>query len=339
MNKAPGAQRNPLSAPALLRALPRAVDSRPIWAQLNITWRCNLDCAYCTEYDNQKDHIPFADLLARIEKCRELGVLHTDLIGGEPLLHPDIERLFEEIRARGMTSGMTTNGFLLTEQKLDRLLEAGLGRLQISVDGVRPTKETPKSLKTLQKKIELCAGRPIWFRVNTVICDDTLDQVEEVARFCFDRGVGVNFSVVHERGRLRRRLNNARYIEKVRWLRSEKQAGRPVATPYFLLDYYEKTLNGQPPEWTCLAGQKCFYVAADGQFHFCAHVPPAANFSDVTAADLARWGGAKGCEKNCGVDCCTHTSLPYSALGSVIVSEVGGRVGALLGKTNQRFNG
>ncbi|HVT06481.1 MAG TPA: radical SAM protein, partial [Polyangia bacterium] len=206
MNKASGATRNPLSAPALLRALPRAVDDRPIWAQLNITWRCNLDCAYCTEYDNQKDHIPFADLLARIEKCRELGVLHTDLIGGEPLLHPDVERLFEEIRARGMTSGMTTNGFLLTEEKLDRLLAAGLGRLQISVDGVRPTKETPKSLKTLQKKIELCAGRPIWFRVNTVICDETLDQVEEVARFCFERGVGVNFSVVHERGRLRRRL-------------------------------------------------------------------------------------------------------------------------------------
>ncbi|HVY41058.1 MAG TPA: radical SAM protein [Polyangia bacterium] len=339
MNKASGATRNPLSAPALLRALPRAVDDRPIWAQLNITWRCNLDCAYCTEYDNQKDHIPFADLLARIEKCRELGVLHTDLIGGEPLLHPDVERLFEEIRARGMTSGMTTNGFLLTEEKLDRLLAAGLGRLQISVDGVRPTKETPKSLKTLQKKIELCAGRPIWFRVNTVICDETLDQVEEVARFCFERGVGVNFSVVHERGRLRRRLNNARYLEKVRWLRAEKQAGRPVATPYFLLDYYEKTLSGQPPEWTCLAGQKCFYVAADGQFHFCAHVPPAANFSDVTAADLARWGGAKGCEKNCGVDCCTHTSLPYSALGSVIASEVGGRFGALVGKTNQRFSG
>ena len=66
-----------------------------------------------------------------------------------------------------------------------------------------------------------------------------------------------------------------------------------------------------------IAGLLRFYVAADGQFHFCAHVPPAANFSDVTAADLARWGGAKGCEKNCGVDCCTHTSLPYSALGSV----------------------
>jgi MoaA/NifB/PqqE/SkfB family radical SAM enzyme len=320
---------NPLSAPALLRSLPRAVDDRPIWAQLNITWRCNLDCSYCTEYDNTKGDVPYHDLLRRIDKCRELGVLHTDLIGGEPLLHPDLVRLFQEITARGMTSGMTTNGFLLTADKLDQLSEAGLGRLQISVDGLRPTRGTPKSLKTLKGKIELCARRPIWFRVNTVLCDETLDEVEEVARFCFDRGVGVNFSVAHERGRLRRRLNNSRYLEKIRWLRAEKQAGHPVATPYFLLDYYEQTLTGAPPDWTCMGGQKCFYVAPDGGFHYCAHVPAAGDFASITEADLARGAGRKGCESNCGVDCVVHTSLPYSRLGAVVGSELGGRVGAV----------
>jgi MoaA/NifB/PqqE/SkfB family radical SAM enzyme len=228
-----------------------------------------------------------------------------------------------------MTSGMTTNGFLLTRDKLDQLLEAGLGRLQISVDGVRPTRQAPKSLKTLRAKIELCAGRPIWFRVNTVICEDTLDQVEEVARFCFALGVGVNFSVAHERGRLRRRLDNGRYLEKIRWLRAQKQAGQPVATPYFLLDYYEQTLSGAPPAWTCLAGQKCFYVAADGGFHFCAHVPAAADFGAVTAADLAAWNTPKGCERDCGVDCVVHTSLPFSRFGAVARSEISGRLGAV----------
>lgn len=331
------ARSNPLSPSGLLRALPRAVDQLPIWAQLNITWRCNLDCSYCTEYDNSKGDVPYEELVRRIDKCRELGVLHTDLIGGEPLLHPDLVRLFEQIKERGMTSGMTTNGFLLTADKLDRLLAAGLGRLQISVDGLRPTRGTPKSLKTLKGKIDLCAGRPIWFRVNTVLCDDTLDEVEEVARFCFERGVGVNFSVVHDLGRLRRRLNNDRYLEKIRWLRAEKKAGRPVATPYFLLDYYEQTLTGSPPSWTCMAGQKCFYVAPDGGFHFCAHVPPAGDFATITAADLALGGAVKGCEANCGVDCVVHTSLPYSSLGAVLTSEIGGRVGALKADLRRRL--
>ena len=323
---------NPLAAPGLFRALPRAVDARPIWAQLNITWRCNLDCSYCTEYDNRRGDVPYQELLQRIDKCRDLGVLHTDLIGGEPLLHPELVPLVHAIKARGMTSGMTTNGFLLTPEKLDELLAAGMGRLQISVDGVRPTRDTPKSLKTLQKKIELCAGRPIWFRVNTVLCDETLDQVEEVARFCFERRVGVNFSVVHDRGRLRRRVNNQRYLEKIRWLRHEKQAGQPVATPYFLLDYYERTLTGAPMEWTCLAGQKSFYVAPDGQFHFCAHVPPAGTLAAVTPADLAKAGTTKGCERNCGVDCVVHTSLPFSRTGAVVASELGGRVAEIKGR-------
>jgi MoaA/NifB/PqqE/SkfB family radical SAM enzyme len=333
---------SPLAASALLRSLPRALDKRPIWAQLNITWRCNLDCAYCTEYDNAKGDVPYEELVRRIDKCHELGVLHTDLIGGEPLLHPDLVRLFQQIKERGMTSGMTTNGFQLSAEKLDRLLEAGLGRLQISVDRLRPTRGTPKSLKTLKGKIDLCAGRPIWFRVNTVLCDETLDEVEEVARFCFERGVGVNFSVVHERGRLRRRLNNGRYLEKIRWLHAEKKAGRPVATPFFLLDYYEQTLSGAPPAWTCRAGQKCFYVAPDGGFHYCAHVPPAGDFATVTAADLALGGGPKGCETNCGVDCVVHTSLPYSSLGAVLTSEIAPRVGAIkddLFRRLPRFSG
>ena len=143
---------NPLSWPSLWRGLPRAVDERPIWAQLNVTWRCNLDCAYCTEYDNPKGHVPFEDLVARIDKCKELGALHTDLIGGEPLLHPDLIRLFSAIKARGMTSGMTTNGFLLTDDKLDRLMDAGHGPASRSRStALNPTREAPKSLKTLEE--------------------------------------------------------------------------------------------------------------------------------------------------------------------------------------------
>jgi len=321
--------RNPLSADFVLRALPRAVDARPLWAQLNITHRCNLDCAYCTEYDNSREHVPPEQVARSIDKCRELGVLHVDLIGGEPLLHPDVGAFLRRIVGHGMTTGMTTNGFLLTERRLDELLEAGLGRLQISVDRATPAPGTPKSLKTVKAKIDLCAGRPIWFRVNTVICDETLDEVEEVARYCFERNVPVNFSIVHDRGRLRRRLDGRRYLDKIRWLRGEKQAGRPVSTPYFLLDYYADTLSGKPPAWTCRAGQKCFYISPEGRFHFCYHVPAVADFVDVTPADLERWGGAKGCEQSCGVDCVVHTSMPFSSPLSVAASEGMGRLGAL----------
>jgi sulfatase maturation enzyme AslB (radical SAM superfamily) len=117
--------RNPATLAGYLRALPRGWDSLPLWAQINVTWKCNLSCGYCTEYDNAKGNVPFADVVARIDKCKELGVKHTDLIGGEPLLHPDIIPLMQHVLKQGMTTGMTTNGFLLTKEKLDELIDMG----------------------------------------------------------------------------------------------------------------------------------------------------------------------------------------------------------------------
>ena len=90
-----------------------------------------------------------------------------------------------------MTTGMTTNGFLLTKPVSTSFSRRGPGTLQISVDRAAPAHAgTPKSLKTAQSEDRpLRRDAPIWFRVNTVLCDETLDEVEEVARYCFDRNV------------------------------------------------------------------------------------------------------------------------------------------------------
>lgn len=319
---------DPVSAGVILRSLPRAFDALPLWAQLNITYRCNLDCAYCSEYDNSKGHVPLAELVTRLDKVKELGALHADLIGGEPLLHPDLEAIMRHTVGLGMTTGMTTNGFLLTEDELKKLIDAGMGRIQISVDALKPKPGIPKSLKTLRKKIELVARHPVWFRVNTVICDETIDEVEEVAKTCWDLGVAINFSVVHDRGRLSNL--DPRFLERVRWLKDHKQAGRPISTPFYLIDYYERALEGRPMDWTCQAGSKCFYVSAEGHFQLCYHVPSTQLLAEVTRADLAKNRGKKGCEENCGVDCVVHTSLPFSNRSDLIKLEVRRRAGQLL---------
>jgi len=321
---------DPLSPSIVLRSIPRAFDDRPLWAQLNITWKCNLDCAYCTEYDNSRDHVPTEDLIRRIDHCRALGCLHVDLIGGEPLLHPDVVRLMRAVVSRGMTTGMTTNGFLLTEKLLQELIDAGMGKIQISVDALNPSREAPKSLKTLRRKIEMVARYPIWFRVNTVICDETVDEVEEVARLCFDLGVTINFSVVHDRGRLVHR-NADRFLERVRWLKDQKRAGKAVATPYYLIHYYEEALQGRPVDWTCEAGNKCFYVSPEGNFHFCYHIPSTRSFLKVTSEELAGYRTKKGCEKDCGVDCVIQTSMPFGNRALVLYTEARERLSALVG--------
>jgi MoaA/NifB/PqqE/SkfB family radical SAM enzyme len=329
--------KNPLSPSGWLRALPRVFDALPLWAQINVTWKCNLSCGYCTEYDNSKGHVPYDEVVARIDKCKELGVQHTDLIGGEPLLHPEILPLMSHVRRLGMTTGMTTNGFLLTKDKLDQLIDTGMGRIQISVDGMNPTPGTPKSLKTLRSKIEMVAERGLWFYVAVVICDETLNEVADLAEFCFAIGVPVFFSVVHDRGRLVPGPNTPRYLEKIRWLREQKYAGKPVSNNYFLLDYYEKVLSGQRFQWSCQGGHKAFYVSPEGNFHFCYHTEKVANFADVTRAHIAQYRSAKGCEEGCGVDCMVRTSLPFSrrwwTLGREIAEHI--RLGKRLGLSGE----
>lgn len=320
---------DPLKTSIMLKSIPRAFDDLPLWAQLNITHKCNLDCGYCTEYDNSKDHVPFEALCERIDHCQALGCLHVDMIGGEPMLHPDLPRLMRYVVSKGMTTGMTTNAFLLTEARLQELIDAGMGKIQISVDALNPTKETPKSLKTLRKKIEMVSTFPIWFRVNTVICEQTVDEVEQVANLCFELGVTINFSCVHDRGMLVT-TNAERYLEKVRWLKQQKKAGKAVATPYYLIHYYEEALQGRFIDWTCEGGNKCFYISPEGNFHFCYHIPSTRRFLSVTREEMAGYRTKKGCEDKCGVDCVIQTSMPYGNRGLTLLVEARERLSAAL---------
>jgi hypothetical protein len=96
-------------------------------------------------------------------------------------------------------------------------------------------------------------------------------------------------------------------------------------------------LKGHPPDWSCRAGQKCFYVSPEGRFHFCFHVPAVADFASVTPADLARWAGPKGCERSCGVDCVIHTSMPFSNTAAVVASEGLGRLDGLVNNVLRRL--
>src|SRR5262245_47514766 len=122
------------------RAFARALQSphRPIVAQIIPTRRCNLACSYCNEFDHHSRPVPFADLRQRIDRLADLGTSIITLSGGEPLLHPDVARIIEYIRARGAIATLITNGYLLTASTIASLNTAGLDSLQISIDNVVP---------------------------------------------------------------------------------------------------------------------------------------------------------------------------------------------------------
>src|SRR6185295_3226480 len=74
------------------------------------------------------------------------------------------------IRKRGMIAGLITNGYLMVAERIQRLNRAGLEWLQISIDNVTPDEVSKKSLKVLDKKLELLAEHADFHvNINSVI--------------------------------------------------------------------------------------------------------------------------------------------------------------------------
>ena len=96
---------------------------------------------------------------------RRLGTAVVTISGGEPLLHPDLDQIIARMRKHGILSGMITNGYLLTAERIERLNRAGLEYLQISIDNAMPDEVSKKSLKVLDQKLKLLAEHAV-FQVN-----------------------------------------------------------------------------------------------------------------------------------------------------------------------------
>jgi MoaA/NifB/PqqE/SkfB family radical SAM enzyme len=129
-------------------------DAHPILAQVVPIRRCNLDCAYCNEYDKTSDPVPLATMLGRIDRLADLGTTIITLSGGEPTLHPDLDAIIARIRERGAIATLITNGLLLTPERIQRLNRAGIDYLQISIDNAPPDELSKKSFQVLARKLE-----------------------------------------------------------------------------------------------------------------------------------------------------------------------------------------
>src|SRR5437868_173813 len=119
----------------------------PIMAHIIPIRRCNLSCAYCNEYDDYSKPVPLPTLLHRLELLKRLKTGVVTISGGEPLLHPELDEIIRGIRRNAILAGLITNGYLLTAERIQRLNEAGLDYLQISIDNVKPDDVSKKSLK------------------------------------------------------------------------------------------------------------------------------------------------------------------------------------------------
>lgn len=111
--------------------------------RISVTDRCNFRCVYCLEPDarfmRRLDLLTDDEIVRVAAACIRLGVEKIRLTGGEPTLHPRLASVIGRVAALGVTDlALTTNGSRLTPASLAEWRAAGLTRITVSLDSIRP---------------------------------------------------------------------------------------------------------------------------------------------------------------------------------------------------------
>ncbi|HET8549458.1 MAG TPA: radical SAM protein, partial [Bryobacteraceae bacterium] len=178
-----------------------ASTGHPVLAHLIPIRRCNLSCTYCNEYDNYSKPVPAGVMRHRIDLLANLGTSIITFSGGEPLLHPDLDELIAHMRGRGVIACVITNGYLLTADRIRRLNEAGLDHMQISIDNVMPDEVSRKSLKVLDKKLQLLAEHALFHvNINSVLGGGIRHPEDAlvVGRRAIELGFTATVGIIHD---------------------------------------------------------------------------------------------------------------------------------------------
>ncbi len=282
--------------------------SHPIMAHIIPIRRCNLSCAYCNEYDDVSKPIATDVMVSRIDRLANLGTSILTLSGGEPMLHPDLDDIIAAMRRRGVLAGMITNGYLLTPARVKRLNDAGLDHLQISIDNVMPDEVSKKSLKVLDKKLQILAEHAEFHvNINSVVGGGIHNPNDAlvVGKRAVELGFSATVGIIHDGDGQLRPLGQ---VEREVYHQMKALENRHFARLNFFQD---AIAQGKPNQWRCRAGARYMYICEDGLVHYCSQQRgyPAKPLDQYTVEDIRReYLTEKSCAPYCTVSCVHYVS-------------------------------
>jgi MoaA/NifB/PqqE/SkfB family radical SAM enzyme len=285
-----------------------ASKDHPVLAHVIPMRRCNLSCAYCNEYDDVSKPVPIETMFERVDRLAALGTSIITISGGEPLLHPELDQLISRIRRNGMIAGMITNGYLLTADRVKRLNRAGLDHLQISIDNVMPDEVSKKSLKVLDRKLQILSEHADFHvNINSVVGGGihTPKDALTIGKRALELGFTSTVGIIHDGdGQLQPLQNEEREVYAA--MRSMEKSS------YARINGFQDNIaHGKENDWRCRAGSRYLYICEDGLVHYCSQQRgyPGKPLLEYTLDDVRReYRTAKGCAPRCTVACVHQVS-------------------------------
>lgn len=263
---------------------------KPVAAYLNVTNRCNLHCRYCfVDTTKKMDELTTKEWKEFIDEIYLKGCQMVCLMGGEPLLHPDIEEIIEHIRSKKIICDVTTNGVLVS-QKID--LVKRIDSLMVSLDGDEAANDANRGQGSFQQAlgaIKIARENNVIVRINAVMTKQSQDSLEFLLDLADQHDLYVTFSIIAEfpcedMETVRKIALSDDQIRNIFIrLKELRRKGRRVLFSESTLDYvisypvpYNKIIFHGDSEHErfyrqkCLFGRMLFYVNANGDLYPCA---------------------------------------------------------------------
>lgn len=274
-----------------LLSRPAVVRGSPIHIYVEPTTHCNYGCIMCSNrFIKNKS---FMGLLQFKKSFDTIKPLRVSFVGiGEPLLNPNIFDMIRHAKMAGSSTGMTTNGSLITPNIANKIVESGLDMLTISVDGA--TKKTYEKIRKggdffrlreglrniVSAKAKRHARKPT-LRLRTVVMRENLDELCDILKFAKKNSVNlVYFFVVFPTDRTAGR--GPKLVEKIE---PSKFKEKLLEAAHFAkmngikinvepnIDMFEEQLKiqleGMPPRRICIHPWSSLIVRANGDVQPC----------------------------------------------------------------------
>ena len=181
------------NSPDRLMPLPPKPDvGLPLWLLAELTYRCPLQCPYCSnplDFAQQGKELSTEQWIKVFREAREMGAAQLGFSGGEPLVRQDLAELIGEARTLGFYTNLITSGIGLTEQKISDFKKAGLDHIQISFQASdeQVNNLLAGSKKAFAQKLEMARavkahGYPMV--LNFVTHRHNIDKIDRIIELC-----------------------------------------------------------------------------------------------------------------------------------------------------------
>jgi radical SAM protein with 4Fe4S-binding SPASM domain len=241
------------------------------------------------------------ECLGLIGELNSLGTEMLILTGGEPLLRKDIFEIAKSASSLGIWVVMGTNGVLVDDNSVRKMIECGVQGVAISIDSIEPEKHNhfrggPDAWDFSVRALEICRANGLQVLVQTTVMDMNYAEIPELLKFAREKGAwsfNLYFLVQTGRGQLLNDLSPERTENMLSNLVDWQDEHRPMlvrskCAPQFKQIAYERGSGGLE-SGGCMAGTQYCRITPQGDVTPCPYMTVVAgNLRDQSFSEIWR---------------------------------------------------